>query len=178
MKTITAAVLACIALSGCAGALALDAKLQCAAENDRPAPERKHGEFPFRVTYLSQGQRHVLEDTKICQLQRVGCNASGRPDTWTETLKSGRPDVQVHSLITGDMTRRFVAATGDCSVLMEHSSYRREEAHPIYAVRALDYRGDKLMGGSGGAGATAALKGLGVEIVAFEQWSAGAADTP
>ncbi len=69
MKTITTAVLACIALSGCAGALALDAKLQCAAENDRPAPERKRGEFRHgathaeRMLWTSTGAAHLAGNT-------------------------------------------------------------------------------------------------------------------
>lgn len=176
MKTIAAAVV-CVALTGCAGALALDAKLQCATEPDR-APARTRGEFPFRLTYVSQGQRHVLEDATVCQLKRASCDASGRPDTWTETLKSGRPDVLIHSVRAGEMTRQFLASTGGCSVLMEQASYHREEANPIYAVKIMDYQGAKPIGGSGGAGATAALKALGIEIVAFEQWSGSAADRP
>lgn len=178
MKTIAAAVLLVIALSSCAGVLALDAKLQCAAEAERARPERTRGLFPFRLTYLSQGQRHVLEDTAICQLKRLGCDASDRPDTWTQTLKSGSSDLLIHSIRTGEMTRQFLVVTGDCSVLMAQNEYRREEDHPIYAVKVMDYQAGKPIGGSGGAGATAVLKTLGIEIISFEQWSDSATDAP
>lgn len=61
-------------MSGCTAVLAVNSKLECLVP-----PSAAEGKFPFRITYVNDGVRGVIEDTRICKLG-IACvlEATGR----------------------------------------------------------------------------------------------------
>lgn len=59
-----------------------------------PRPEITYGEFPFRLEYEINDERHVIEDTLICKYGGIGMNeAVGKYHKWKEKLASGNKRV-------------------------------------------------------------------------------------
>ncbi|MCL1636140.1 hypothetical protein M2650_16075 [Luteimonas sp. SX5] len=181
MTKITAR-LACFSMllsaTGCAATLALDAKLQCMAEPESSTPIKTSGEFPFRLVYRKNGVEKLITDTQICKLRDPGCRASERPASWHEGLKSGRTVIPIESFAAGDEIEQFNVSPYPCSALMETSTFRHKDDKPLYAVDAVRYRDGKKVGTSGAASATWKLAKHGVEIISYEQWSAGDTNEP
>lgn len=59
-----------------------------------PRPEITYGEFPFRLEYEINDERHVIEDTLICKYGGIGMDtADGKFHKWKEKLASGNKRV-------------------------------------------------------------------------------------
>jgi hypothetical protein len=62
-------------------------------------PEITHGEFPFRLVYLVNGETKVIEDTLICDYDGIGMNeGTGKYRQWKERLASGNQKVLLLNL--------------------------------------------------------------------------------
>ena len=63
------------------------------------APEIKYGEFPFRLEYELNGQRHIVEDIAICKFDGYGVDTShGKYRKWKMELASGQERITLLKL--------------------------------------------------------------------------------
>lgn len=59
-----------------------------------PRPEITYGEFPFRLEYEINGQRMVIQDTLIFELDGIGADEGrGKYRKWKEYLASGNQKI-------------------------------------------------------------------------------------
>lgn len=59
-----------------------------------PTPEITYGEFPFRLEYEINGQRMVIQDTLIFELDGIGADEGrGKYRKWKEHLASGNQKI-------------------------------------------------------------------------------------
>ncbi|WP_312029500.1 hypothetical protein [Paenibacillus sedimenti] len=60
------------------------------SEPNPPRPEITYGEFPFRLEYVINGERKVIQDTLICEFDGFGADeANGKYRKWNDRLASG-----------------------------------------------------------------------------------------
>ena len=78
-----------------------------------PAPDKpviRYGEFPFRLVYEIDGERHVIEDTIICQYDGFALDGSGKYRKWKTRLASGEGTNDYITLLNNEVGHAVMSA--------------------------------------------------------------------
>lgn len=131
-KMLSAVVIAIVVLSVCVVAYFSLPWILIAMGNfmqkDPPRPQVIHAEFPFKLEYEINGQKHIIKDSVICDYDGIGSNeGQGKYRKWKGVLASGNERV---TLLKISSTKQLYYFLGDPSYYMGDLS-ESEEYTPI-----------------------------------------------
>ncbi len=106
-------------------------------------PEIKYGEFPFSITYEIDGERITVEDTYICEFERVYYDVeTGKyRRIWNGYLRNtGKDSIEIVTLTDSDNEIEIYLDVGYPELYMENEIDIDEEIYPIfYQVKYYSY---------------------------------------
>lgn len=101
-------------------------------------PEIKYGEFPFRLEYELNGQRHIVEDIVICEFDGYGMNtAEGKYRKWKTRLASGQERI---TLLKLSETEEIYFPTGGAKEYMDEDKKEYEIEQENNITGKQDYK--------------------------------------